>query len=63
MLVEDDCTDFARSITYYLLCLAFPFATSTVDGTDVVAEAKDEESVKHTSAEEKPADCIAAKEV
>ncbi|KIV80983.1 hypothetical protein PV11_08438 [Exophiala sideris] len=51
------------ALTYYLLCLAFPFATLTVDGSHVVVEAKDEESVMDTSAEGKPADVIAAKEI
>ncbi|KAK4948062.1 hypothetical protein LTR10_013116 [Elasticomyces elasticus] len=51
------------ALTYYLLCLAFPFPTLTVDGSDVVVEAKDEESVRDASAEGKPADVVAAKEI
>lgn len=50
-------------ITYYLLCLAFPFSTVVEDGSDVVIEAKDEESISQVPATGKPVDIVGAKEI
>ncbi|KAK6376362.1 hypothetical protein LTS17_006957 [Exophiala oligosperma] len=51
------------AITYYLLCLAFPVKTVVDDGSDVVIEAKDEESIRQVPATEKPVDVVGAKEI
>jgi len=46
-----------------LLCLAFPFGTVVDDGSDVVIEAKDEESISQVPATGKSYENFGAKEV